>query len=225
MQSLRNTSVVRQPNAFQSERPNFSKTWVPQKVNKTNDLSNPVTSNSVPTPRESKAVENAKVIAPAMFRIDPCTTTREDKFVPINKVRASVRTNPITASQPYVLTKKVVNSDPNSFSSIGVDITTKTRRPQPRSNTKNDRGRFQKEHLLCHPDISFLYVFGALCYPKNDHDDIRKLGVKGDIGFFIGYSANSCAYRVYNRRTRQIMETMNVTFDELLAMAYVHFSA
>ncbi|GJZ67291.1 hypothetical protein Tco_0630531 [Tanacetum coccineum] len=85
--------------------------------------------------------------------------------------------------------------------------------------------RFQKEHLLCHPDISFLYVFGALCYPKNDHDDIRKLGVKGDIGFFIGYSANSCAYRVYNRRTRQIMETMNVTFDELSAMAYVHFSA
>ncbi|GKE05822.1 retrovirus-related pol polyprotein from transposon TNT 1-94 [Tanacetum coccineum] len=44
-------------------------------------------------------------------------------------------------------------------------------------------------------DISFLHVFGALCYPKNDHDDIGKLGAKGDIGFFIGYSANSCAYR------------------------------
>nr|GFB05581.1 retrovirus-related Pol polyprotein from transposon TNT 1-94 [Tanacetum cinerariifolium] len=41
------------------------------------------------------------------------------------------------------------------------------------------------------PDISFLYVFGALCYPKNDREDIRKLGAKGDIGFFIGYSANS----------------------------------
>ncbi|GKE08174.1 retrovirus-related pol polyprotein from transposon TNT 1-94 [Tanacetum coccineum] len=37
------------------------------------------------------------------------------------------------------------------------------------------------------PDISFLYVFGALCYPKNDREDIGKLGVKGDIGFFIGY--------------------------------------
>nr|GEU90412.1 hypothetical protein [Tanacetum cinerariifolium] len=36
------------------------------------------------------------------------------------------------------------------------------------------------------PDISFLYVFGALCYPKNDREDIGKLGVKGDIGFFIG---------------------------------------
>nr|GFD23108.1 integrase, catalytic region, zinc finger, CCHC-type, peptidase aspartic, catalytic [Tanacetum cinerariifolium] len=70
------------------------------------------------------------------------------------------------------------------------------------------------------PDISFLHVFGALCYPKNDREDIRKLGAKGDIGFFIGYSADSCAYRVYNRRSKKIMETMNVSFDELLAMAF-----
>nr|GEW27942.1 hypothetical protein [Tanacetum cinerariifolium] len=70
------------------------------------------------------------------------------------------------------------------------------------------------------PDISYLHVFGALCYPKNDREDIGKLGAKGDIGFFIRYSANSVAYRVYNQRTRKIMETMNVTFDELSAMAF-----
>nr|GEY70493.1 hypothetical protein [Tanacetum cinerariifolium] len=70
------------------------------------------------------------------------------------------------------------------------------------------------------PDISFLHVFGALCYPKNDREDIGKLGAKGDIGFFIGYSADSCAYRVYNCRTKKIMDTMNVSFDELLAMAF-----
>nr|GEU34949.1 copia protein [Tanacetum cinerariifolium] len=69
-------------------------------------------------------------------------------------------------------------------------------------------------------DISFLHVFGALCYPKNDHEDIGKLGAKGDISFFIGYSADSCAFRVYNRRTKKIMETMNVSFDELSAMAF-----
>nr|GFA38328.1 integrase, catalytic region, zinc finger, CCHC-type, peptidase aspartic, catalytic [Tanacetum cinerariifolium] len=67
------------------------------------------------------------------------------------------------------------------------------------------------------PDISFLHVFGAVCYPKNDREDIRKLG---DIGFFIGYSADSCAYRIYNRRTKKIMETMNVSFDELSAMVF-----
>nr|GFC73894.1 retrovirus-related Pol polyprotein from transposon TNT 1-94 [Tanacetum cinerariifolium] len=70
------------------------------------------------------------------------------------------------------------------------------------------------------PDISFLYVFGALCYPKNDREDIGKLGAKGDIGFSIGYSADSCAYRIYNHQTKKIMETMNVSFDELSAMAF-----
>nr|GEZ18706.1 retrovirus-related Pol polyprotein from transposon TNT 1-94 [Tanacetum cinerariifolium] len=70
------------------------------------------------------------------------------------------------------------------------------------------------------PDISFLHVFEALCYPKNNRRDLGKLGAKGDIGFFIGYSTNSYAYKVYNRRTKKIMETMNVTFDELLAMDF-----
>nr|GEY48297.1 hypothetical protein [Tanacetum cinerariifolium] len=54
----------------------------------------------------------------------------------------------------------------------------------------------------------------------NDCEDIGKLGAKGDIGFFIRYSANSVAYRVYNQRTKKIMDTMNVLFDELSAMAF-----
>nr|GFD41544.1 integrase, catalytic region, zinc finger, CCHC-type, peptidase aspartic, catalytic [Tanacetum cinerariifolium] len=73
--------------------------------------------------------------------------------------------------------------------------------------------------------ISFLHVFGALCYTKNDREDIGKLGAKGDIGFFIGYSADSCAYKVYNRRSKKIMETMNVSFDELSAMAFEQSSS
>ncbi|GJX36663.1 hypothetical protein Tco_0248220 [Tanacetum coccineum] len=139
LQSLRNQFAVRQPNAFRSERPNFSKTRIPQKADKTHDLSNPVTSNSVPTTKESKVVDYDKVIAPGMFRIDPRQTSRKDNFVPNKPSKASVRTNPITVSQPHVIIKKAVNADSNGFSSTGVDITTKTRRPQPRSNTKNDR--------------------------------------------------------------------------------------
>nr|GEZ00837.1 retrovirus-related Pol polyprotein from transposon TNT 1-94 [Tanacetum cinerariifolium]GEZ01016.1 retrovirus-related Pol polyprotein from transposon TNT 1-94 [Tanacetum cinerariifolium] len=69
-------------------------------------------------------------------------------------------------------------------------------------------------------DISFLHVFGAPCYSKNDREDIGKLGAKGDIGFSIGYSADSCAYRIFNRRTKKIIKTMNVSFDELSAMAF-----
>nr|GEU61190.1 hypothetical protein [Tanacetum cinerariifolium] len=72
-----------------------------------------------------------------MNMINPSKTSREEKHVP-NTVRASARTKPITVSQPPVITKKDVNSDLNGLSSTGVD-NTKTRRPQPRSNTKNDR--------------------------------------------------------------------------------------
>nr|GEZ93715.1 hypothetical protein [Tanacetum cinerariifolium] len=110
---------------------------IPPKVGKTYALSKPVTSNSIPTPQGSKVVKNDKVIAPGMFRINPFKPSREEKHVP-NKVRASVRTNSITISQPPVITKKVVNSNSNGLSSTGVD-NTKTRRPHPRSNTKNDR--------------------------------------------------------------------------------------
>nr|GEX18132.1 hypothetical protein [Tanacetum cinerariifolium] len=65
-------------------------------------------------------------------------------------------------------------------------------------------------------------AIATACYTQNRSiiHHIGKLGAKGDIGFFIGYSANSFAYRVYNRRTRKIMETVNVTFNELSAMAF-----
>nr|GEZ07744.1 hypothetical protein [Tanacetum cinerariifolium] len=100
-------------------------------------LSKPVTSNSTPTPQESKVVKNDKVIAPRMFRINPFKTSREEKHVP-NNVRESTRIKPITVSQPSIITKKDVNSDSNGLSSTGID-NIKTRRPHPRSNTKNDK--------------------------------------------------------------------------------------
>nr|GFA44975.1 integrase, catalytic region, zinc finger, CCHC-type, peptidase aspartic, catalytic [Tanacetum cinerariifolium] len=62
--------------------------------------------------------------------------------------------------------------------------------------------------------------WGNILITRNDREDIGKLGAKGDIGFFIGYSADSCAYRVYNRQTKKIMETMNVSFYELSAIAF-----
>nr|GFC48186.1 ribonuclease H-like domain-containing protein [Tanacetum cinerariifolium] len=72
-----------------------------------------------------------------MFRIHPFKTSREEKHVP-NTIKASAMTTPITVLQPPVISKKDVNSDSNGLSSTGID-NTKTRRLQPRSNTKNDR--------------------------------------------------------------------------------------
>ncbi|GJV79407.1 retrovirus-related pol polyprotein from transposon TNT 1-94 [Tanacetum coccineum] len=76
------------------------------------------------------------------------------------------------------------------------------------------------------PDLSFLRIFRALCYPTNDSEDLGKLKAKADIGFFVGYAPNRKGYRIYNKRTRQIMETIHVTFDELTEQtAPVHSSS
>ncbi|GJV63647.1 retrovirus-related pol polyprotein from transposon TNT 1-94 [Tanacetum coccineum] len=74
------------------------------------------------------------------------------------------------------------------------------------------------------PDLSFLYVFGSLCYPTNESEDLGKLNAKADIGVFVGYAPTKKAFRIYNRRTRKIMETIHVTFDELTAMDSEQFS-
>nr|GEY07640.1 integrase, catalytic region, zinc finger, CCHC-type, peptidase aspartic, catalytic [Tanacetum cinerariifolium] len=124
-----------------SENTKFAKQPIVEnllKFGETHALSKPVTSNSVSTPQESKGVDNDKVIAPGMFRINPFKTSREEKHVP-NIVSASARTEPITVSQPPVFTKKYVNSDSNGLSFIGVDNTAKTRRTQARSSSKNNK--------------------------------------------------------------------------------------
>ncbi|GJR50637.1 retrovirus-related pol polyprotein from transposon TNT 1-94 [Tanacetum coccineum] len=60
-----------------------------------------------------------------------------------------------------------------------------------------------------------LRIFGALCYPTNNSEDLGKLKAKADIGFFVGYAPNRKGYRIYNKLTRQIMETIHSTIAEL----------
>nr|GFA27336.1 hypothetical protein [Tanacetum cinerariifolium] len=69
-------------------------------------------------------------------------------------------------------------------------------------------------------DLSFFHVFGALCYPTNYSENLGKLQPKADIGIFIGYEPAKKAFRIYNRQTRRIVETIHVDFDELTTMAY-----
>nr|GEV56662.1 integrase, catalytic region, zinc finger, CCHC-type, peptidase aspartic, catalytic [Tanacetum cinerariifolium] len=69
------------------------------------------------------------------------------------------------------------------------------------------------------PKLKYLYVFGALCYPTNDFKDLGKLQPKVDIEIFIGYSPSKKAYQIYSKRTRLIMETINIHVDELTQMA------
>ncbi|GJS12547.1 retrovirus-related pol polyprotein from transposon TNT 1-94 [Tanacetum coccineum] len=86
--------------------------------------------------------------------------------------------------------------------------------------------RTRQQNDLMHEkklDLSFLHVFGSLCYSTNDSEDLSKLNAKAVIGIFVGYAPAKKAFRIYNRRTQKIMETIHVTFDELTSMASEQF--
>nr|GEW69481.1 integrase, catalytic region, zinc finger, CCHC-type, peptidase aspartic, catalytic [Tanacetum cinerariifolium] len=74
------------------------------------------------------------------------------------------------------------------------------------------------------PNIKFFHVSGCRCYLLNDYDDVGKLKAIRDIGVFVGYSKDTAAFRVYNKRTRKIHERVNVNFDEISEMAFKQFS-
>nr|GEU50787.1 retrovirus-related Pol polyprotein from transposon TNT 1-94 [Tanacetum cinerariifolium] len=81
-------------------------------------------------------------------------------------------------------------------------------------HTRHNKAPYELVHNKKH-DLTFFRVFGALCYPVNDSEDLGKLQPTADIGIFVGYAPSRKGYRIYNKRTRQIMETIHVQFDEL----------
>nr|GEZ18173.1 integrase, catalytic region, zinc finger, CCHC-type, peptidase aspartic, catalytic [Tanacetum cinerariifolium] len=60
------------------------------------------------------------------------------------------------------------------------------------------------------PNIKFFRVFGCRCYILNDYEDVGKLKAKGDIRVFVGYSKESVAFRIYNKRIRKIHKSVNI---------------
>nr|GEW20386.1 hypothetical protein [Tanacetum cinerariifolium] len=75
------------------------------------------------------------------------------------------------------------------------------------------------------PSIKFFHIFGSLCYIVRDGENLDKMKEKGDACIFVGYSTQSRAYMVFNKRTRVIVETIHVNFDELPQMASDHVSS
>ncbi|GJT91476.1 putative ribonuclease H-like domain-containing protein [Tanacetum coccineum] len=64
------------------------------------------------------------------------------------------------------------------------------------------------------PALSFMRPFRCHVTILNTLDDLGKFDVKLDEGFFVGYSMNSKAFRVYNIRTRKVEENLHIEFLE-----------
>ena len=66
------------------------------------------------------------------------------------------------------------------------------------------------------PKVKYFRVFGCKCYILNDRENLGKFDAKSDEGIFLGYSTSSRAYRVYNKRTKTVMESVNVKIDDAI---------
>nr|GEU84565.1 hypothetical protein [Tanacetum cinerariifolium] len=64
------------------------------------------------------------------------------------------------------------------------------------------------------PDLSLIIPFGCHVTILNTLDHLEKFDGKSEDGFFIGYSLNSKAFRVYNVRTRKGEENLHIRFLE-----------
>jgi hypothetical protein len=64
------------------------------------------------------------------------------------------------------------------------------------------------------PTVKYFRTFGSKCYILRDMENLGKFDSKSDEGIFLGYSTNSRAYRVFNKRTETVMESINVVNED-----------
>ncbi|GKA80915.1 hypothetical protein Tco_0787607 [Tanacetum coccineum] len=129
--SLRNQSVVRQPNAFKSERAQMSKQRFASQVDVNKNLSKPVTQHYLPKKRESTFAKPDHMIASSSSR-------NSSKNMPRFSSNDMVHNHYLDAAK-----KKIQERDRNSTTSVPtsarIQTTTDDRKPNPRSNSQTSR--------------------------------------------------------------------------------------
>ena len=62
--------------------------------------------------------------------------------------------------------------------------------------------------------VKYFRIFGSDCYILRDRENLEKFDAKSEKGYFLGYSSISRTYRVYNLRTKTVMESSNVVIND-----------
>ena len=64
------------------------------------------------------------------------------------------------------------------------------------------------------PIVKYFRIFGSEFYILRDRENLEKFSAKSYKGIFLGYFTSSKAYRVYNLRTKTVMESANVGIND-----------
>ena len=68
------------------------------------------------------------------------------------------------------------------------------------------------------PNVSYFKVFECKCFILNEKDNLGKFDAKSDEGIFLGYSSVSKAFRIFNKRTLIIEESIHVVLMRFLKL-------
>ena len=68
--------------------------------------------------------------------------------------------------------------------------------------------------------MKYFRIFGSTFFILKDTENVRKFDSRSDERIFLGYSSTRKAYLVYNKRTKKVMETVNVVIDEVLDFGF-----
>ena len=60
------------------------------------------------------------------------------------------------------------------------------------------------------PNISYFKVFGCKCFILNTKDILGNFDAKSNVGIFLGYSTSSKTFRVFNKRTIVVEESVHI---------------
>ncbi|GJR80551.1 retrovirus-related pol polyprotein from transposon TNT 1-94 [Tanacetum coccineum] len=112
------------------------------------------------------------------------------------------------------------------FGKEGIEHQTSTARTPEQNGVLERRNRTLVEAARTMLSTANLPLFlWAEAIETTYGENLEKMKEKGDACIFVGYYTQSRAYRVYNKRTRLIVETIHVNFDELPRMASDHVSS
>nr|GEZ44193.1 hypothetical protein [Tanacetum cinerariifolium] len=117
---------------------------------------------------------------------------------------------------------KFLNKKLNTFfKEEGIEHQTSTARSPEQNGIVERRNRTLVEAAPYHiindrkPSIKHLHIFGCISYITRDGKKLDKMTEKGDLCILVGYSTQSKGYRIYNKRTRMIVESIHIRFDEI----------
>nr|GEX49718.1 Gag-Pol polyprotein [Tanacetum cinerariifolium] len=221
--------------SYSLEKKDFSRSKSVTKINVSNDSSKLVTAQILP-PNKKSILKNTNVLAPGMYKLHTKPTQTRTSQLP-NDYR---KTNKRVSFSTSVIPNTSV-SIPQLKSNLIEDRVMLNNSQGKKQDVEDYRRnvKFSKNKTFvtaCNDslnaktlNVNCVCATCGKCVLNEKHDidgeNIDKMKEKGDACIFVGYSTQSRAYRVFNKRTRVIVESIHVNFDELPQMASDHVSS